>query len=210
MKIISSFVLASFFSLFLNLAPASANLECSYSIDTNSVEINWTAFKTTQKVGVQGSFTEVTFFGDVDNAFSVSSLLGDLEAEVKVKDKSIIHTNNLGRDQNIFDHFFAHFKKKPVLRGVIQKVNGNNLEGEFLLNLTMNQKTLAVPMRYTRDDQGVFVAKGGIDMLDFGLAGALGKIHQACEQLHKGADGVSKTWPLVDLKLVAKINKKCK
>ena len=197
-------------SVLLIPGAAHANLECKYSIDQNTVEIDWTAYKTSQKVGVQGSFTEVTLFGDINNGFSVAALLGGLEAEINMNKKEIVKTGNPARDQTLYEHFFSLFKKRPLINGVIKKVNGNNLSGDFLLNLSMNKKTLAVPMTYTRDDQGKFIAKGGMDVNDFGLSGALANLHQVCEALHKGPDGISKTWPLVEIKLVATINKTCK
>jgi hypothetical protein len=76
--------------------------------------------------------------------------------------------------------------------------------------LKMNKKTLAVPMKYTRDSQGLLVIKGAIDVNDFGLQGALASLHKSCELLHKGPDGVSKTWPQVEIKLQAMVAKVCK
>jgi hypothetical protein len=44
---------------------------------------------------------------------------------------------------------------------------------------------------------------------DFNLAPALAKLNKACEAVHKGPDGVSKTWSTVELKLMAKVTKNC-
>jgi polyisoprenoid-binding protein YceI len=194
---------------FLAFAQARADEVCHWEVDQNSVQIDWTAFKTNQKVPVNGSFTEVTFFGDLDHGKSLPELLGDLEAEISINSSQKIHTGNPGRDQTLFQKFFKFFSKKALLKGAVKKVKGTASAGTFYLDLEMNQKMLAVPMKYTRNDEGVFVASGQIDLTDFGLDGPLKKLNKACEALHRGADGVSKTWSTVEIKLQANILEKC-
>jgi hypothetical protein len=48
-----------------------------------------------------------------------------------------------------------------------------------------------------------------MDVLDFALDGALKDLNRTCEVLHRGPDGVSKTWSEVELKLIARIGKVC-
>ena len=163
-----------------------------------------------QKLPVNGAFTEIVLSGSLESKKSLGALLGQIEAEISLNKKEKIHTGNPARDETLFNSFFSLFKKKAVLNGTIDKVSGDDLKGEFFLNLSMNEKTLAVPMAFTRDDQGAFVAKGAIDVNDFALAGALASLHKSCEVLHKGTDGVSKTWSTVELVLAAKITKTCK
>ena len=64
-------------------------------------------------------------------------------------------------------------------------------------------------MKYALADDDMLEANGEFDMLDFGLSDALASIHLACEQLHKGKDGVSKTWPNVGINVSAKIIQDC-
>jgi len=69
--------------------------------------------------------------------------------------------------------------------------------------------TRVVPFAYTVTPAGEVTAKGSIDMLDFALKDAHDSIHQTCEELHKGQDGVSRTWTDVDLTLTGKFTKSC-
>ena len=193
--------------LVLPLSVRAAN-HCTFEVDPNSIQIDWTGYKTTQQVAVNGGFTEVTLVGDLKGS-SFESLLGQLEGEVDVKDAAHIRTGNPARDATLFEKFFSLFKKKAHMTGAFKSVKGNEKSGDLQLHLTLNQKTLAVPMSYTRDEKGSFLAKGAIDFKDFGLQKALDSLHKACESLHKGPDGVSKTWPVAEIKLAATITKKC-
>jgi polyisoprenoid-binding protein YceI len=181
---------------------------CEYRVDPSSIQVNWTAFKTMQKVAVKGSFTELSVMGELE-AEDLESLLGQLEAEIDIKNESLIRTGNPGRDLTIFQHFFSHFKKKPVIKGEIKKPTGNGREGTFGLKLTLNKNSKEIPFRYTLSDAGVFEAQGSMDVLDFALDGALKDLNRTCEVLHRGPDGVSKTWSEVELKLIARIGKVC-
>jgi polyisoprenoid-binding protein YceI len=181
---------------------------CEYRVDPSSIQVNWTAFKTMQKVAVKGSFSEISVIGELEAA-ELESLLGQLEAEIEIKSEALIRTGNPGRDRTIFEHFFSHFKKKPLIRGEMVNPRGNGREGTAGLKLTMNRNSKEIPLRYTLSDAGVFEAQGTLDVLDFALEGALKDLNRTCEVLHRGPDGVSKTWSAVDLKLVARIGKTC-
>jgi hypothetical protein len=189
---------------------ANAAETCSYDLDAQSLQVNWTAYKTMQKVGVGGSFTEVTVEGDLSSSKSLAALLNQLDAEIDVNQAEKIRTGNPGRDATIMQNFFSHFHPKALLKGKLRNVKGDDEKGELNLVLSMNRKTLAVPMKYSRDSNGALVVKGAIDVNDFGLSGALALLHKSCEHLHKGPDGVSKTWPQVEIKLSANVAKNCK
>lgn len=193
----------------LTLLNLTADASCLYTVDANSIQINWTAFKTTQKVAVTGSFSEVTLSGELRKVTSFDSFLSQLEGEIDVNAPAKIRTGNVGRDQTLFEKFFALFKKSPIIHGAIHEVKGTESSGEFKLGLSMNEHSLRVPMTYTREEKGGFLGRGVIDLNEFGLSLPLASLHQACEQLHKGPDGISKTWPTVEIRLMATIEKKC-
>ncbi len=182
---------------------------CSFELDTSSIQINWTAFKTTQKVPVQGSFTEVTLMGETKVKGTLSDFLQQIEAEIPLKAKTSIRTGNPARDETLFVHFFKRLKNYQKIHGSIAQFQGNDNEGTFNLNLKMNGRELGVPMRFTREKSGHFEAKGGIDILDFNGKGPLEALHHSCEALHTGPDGISKTWPIVEIKLIANIKQSC-
>lgn len=183
---------------------------CEYEVDAKSVQIVWTAFKTSQKVGVNGTFPNATIRGNLTQRAEFKKFLSQLEAEIKVSGPEQFHTGNPAREQTIYEHFFRHLKKSGKVLGSIRKVKGDALSGEFELLLNMNERKKPVALRYTRDPKnGAFEAKGTIDLIEFSLGKALKDLNQACQALHQGADGVSKTWSTVDLKLAATISEKC-
>ena len=207
MKISTAFSSLTLAVLALN---SSAFAEkCNFSVDPGSVQVSWTAFKTMQKVAVNGAFPQVAVKGKLTHQNSMAHLLQQLTAQIEISGPSSIKTGNPGRDQTLFEHFFSHFKKTPTLKGQFLDVKGKEAEGELMLKLSLNEKTKMVPMKYTRDESGTFQATGSIDVLEFGLNDAFDDLHKTCEVLHKGPDGVSKTWPGVDLKIQAKVERKC-
>ncbi len=68
-----------------------------------------------------------------------------------------------------------------------------NIVELWLLEISMNENNLTVPMRY-KYKNGVFKAKGVIDLFDFKAEDALKSINRSCYDLHKG-----KTWNDVEI-----------
>ena len=189
--------------------------KCTFEADPASVKVNWTAYKTTQKVAVGGSFTEVTIDFHNQKAKALRDILNATSAKIQGNAK-MLTTGNPGRDQTLWDHFFSKFKRASnifknggEIAGKISNVKGSDEAGDFTIDVKMNDKSVAVPMHYALDKDGHFEATGGLDLLDFALDAPLAELNKNCEVLHKGADGVSKTWSTVDLKLNATIAQKC-
>ena len=186
---------------------------CNYTLDPQSVQVNWTAFKTTQKLPVGGTFKTVSLKNESlkknKGKRSLHDLLSGIDAQIPVKEVSAISTGNPARDQTLFDHFFNRFKNPTEIHGKIIEIMGSDSEGSLNLEVRLNDKSVKVPLKYTRTTDGHFEAKGELDILGFGLKSAFEELHHNCETLHKGPDGVSKTWSSVDLKLNANVLKKC-
>ena len=199
-----------FSCLSLTLSVSASAEKCVYSVDPSSVKVNWTAFKTMQKVAVNGSFPGVVISGKLKDQKSLTALLNSLKAELVVDSAKSISTGNPVREQTLFEHFFSKFKNASKISGEFNhtKVKGN--EGDLDLKLSMNGKKLPVPVHFAMSEAGVFTGTGSIDVLNFALNDAFDELHRTCETLHKGPDGVSKTWSNVDLKIEAKIERSCK
>jgi hypothetical protein len=193
------------------LAPAAVRAagDCKYTLDPASVQIHWTAFKTKQKVAVNGSFAGVDVKGAQESTKGVSQLLSGLTGEITVRDEKIIQTGNPGRDLTLFQHFFKYLTKDGLLKASIRTAKGDKREGSFELLLNMNGRNRPIPMHYRRTLEGEFEATGNLDVLDFNLSSALEDLHKTCEVLHTGTDGVSKTWSQVVLKLRSRIAENC-
>ena len=127
-------------------------------------------------------------------------------------DGSIVSTGNPGRDATIQEFFFGKLNPPFQVSAAAETVQGDEKQGAVTIKITMNSKTQVLPFTYTGDSAaGTLEAKGSIDILQqFGGQAAFDSLHQACESLHTGEDGVSKTWSSVDLKLSGKYSKNCK
>ena len=77
---------------------------------------------------------------------------------------------------------------------------------EIILNLKMNGTTKEIPLTYKISDRHIKL-NGKLTMLDFGAVKAYESIHKACELLHTGADGVSKTWEEVGIEAIVFLSK---
>jgi len=190
--------------LLLGSGPAAAET-CTYSVDPNGVSLVWTAFKFTEKTAVNGKFNTRTVSGPT-SASSPVELARGLSMEI---DGASVETDNPARNATIGEFFFGKLKPSAQIRASVADVKGDDRKGTIDMKITMNEVSRVVPFAYTVTPEGEVTAKGSIDMLDFALKDAHDSIHQTCEELHKGADGVSKTWTDVDLTLTGKFTKSC-
>ena len=79
--------------------------ECTYSLDAKDVKMQWTAFKTTKKLGVKGTFTKVKVNG-ATSAGSLGELAKGLSMEL---DGASVESGNAGRNVTIKQFFFIKF-----------------------------------------------------------------------------------------------------
>lgn len=200
-------------ALGLSLLPLSAfaaKKECRFVVDTGSVKVAWTAFKTSEKTPVQGTLKDLTFKTPVKGGKSLKAVLAQTKAFGQIDSEKKSDSGNPARDLTLFQKFFSLIASQGKVSGAFTHIKGDEKAGQMDLRLDLNGKARAVTMKYTMNSTGDFEASGEFDMNDYGLEAALASIHKACEELHKGKDGVSKTWPNVGVKLTAKINKDCK
>ena len=81
---------------------AQSPVGCTYSYQPNSLKIEWTAFKFTEKKGVKASFT-----GFQLNAPQASPTLNDLFLKTSIEiDPQSVASGDPARDTNLRDAFF--------------------------------------------------------------------------------------------------------
>lgn len=192
-------------ALGLALASPAAAETCTYAVDPNGISLVWTAFKFSEKTAVNGKFNTRTVSGPT-SASSPIELARGLSMEI---DGASVETDNPARNATIGEFFFGKFKPSAKIQASVAGVKGDDQKGTIDMKVTMNEVSRVVPFAYTVTPAGEVTAKGSIDMLDFALKDAHDSIHQTCEELHKGKDGVSKTWTDVDLTLTGKFTKSC-
>jgi polyisoprenoid-binding protein YceI len=169
-------------------------------LDKTSVQVSWTAYKTTQKTPVGGTFKKVDVVG-VTSAPDLMTLAKGLEFVI---DKTSVDSKNPGRDQTLTESFFSVLKGD--IRGKITAVD--MASHQLILHLQLNGKALDLPLQYEMVGQK-FSAKGNMDILAFAGDSALQSLNKKCFDLHKGADGVSKTWSEVGLMVTGTLLGQC-
>jgi len=159
------------------------------TIVNDSTKVKWTAFKTTDKVAVGGSFTQIEL-KDVETGNTPQEVLEGVAFSIPV---SSLFTNNPDRDSKLKTIFFGTLKNTELLSGIL-----NFRDNQLFMTLSMNDVTKQIPLEYTFENN-LLNMKTTLNLNDFGGEAALAAINKACFDLHKGPDGVSKTWETVDI-----------
>lgn len=163
---------------------APVQKELSYSME-------WTAFKTPNKVGVKGTFSDIKLNEVKADATTLEEALKGANFVVVT---SSVSTNDAGRDEKLKGQFFA----KMV--GNINGFFGEFKDGKVIVNLTMNGISKEKEFAYTVEGDALKL-NGSIDIIaDFTAQSAFDSLHEACKDLHEG-----KTWS--DVEISAEIKK---
>jgi len=171
----------------------------TYSIDASTTEINWTAYKTTAKTPVKGIFTRL----NIEKPIQSDNKQGAFEnLKFSIPVSSFFSKNEI-RDNKIKTLFFGVMKETTLISGHFSNVTGNEKEGAMSLNLKMNGETIAIPMKYSISDNKVDINGTITNLMDWKMEDAFKSLHKACELLHTGEDGVSKTWEDVAINATA-------
>lgn len=161
------------------------------TIVNDSTKVKWTAFKTTDKVAVNGNFTKIEL-KDVKTGSTPQEILEGVAFSIPVS--SLFSNDATGtRDPKLITIFFGTMKNTELLSGIL-----NFRDNQLFMTLSMNDVTKQIPLEYTFENN-LFSMKTTLNLNDFGGGTALAAINKACFDLHKGKDGVSKTWETVDI-----------
>ena len=177
---------------------------CKYSVKAGDVKVNWTAFKTTKRVGVKGTFDDVEI-NTANGTPSLSTLM--LATSFKINSKTV-NSNNPGRDAKLVEFFFGRMTGSLAITGNVKSVTGNNERGEGIVSVKMNGVSWDTAFKYTVTNN-VLTMTTNINTNNWNAQDAIASINKACEEKHKGEDGVSKTWPDVDVSVVVPLSVDC-
>ncbi|WP_295736832.1 YceI family protein [uncultured Helicobacter sp.] len=171
------------------------SIACAASIDTDKAEVKWTAFKTPAKVAVSGSFDDVKFkFGTPNKAQSLESQLNNATATIDIMK---VNLGDPQKNENVTTHFFGNFAKKDPIKVTFKDVIEGKDKGTILANVRMNGKSQKVPMQYEVANKKL-IAKGVLDLSEFGLENARANLQKAVGELHENL-----TWSQVEIALEA-------
>jgi hypothetical protein len=158
----------------------------------NSVE--WVAYKTTKKTPVKGKFKKVKVTANGEGN-TVKEAINNVEFSIPV---SSIYTQDSSRDFKIQKFFFGVMDNTKLLSGKI--VIENDSVG--YTNITMNGVTEKLPFTYTIEGKK-FSMSATMDVLNWNAKNSVDSLNEACKDLHKGLDGVSKTWSEVAIQITS-------
>lgn len=178
---------------------------CQWTYDeTSTLKLAWKAFKTTEKIGVGGEFTNVIVTSKVTST-ELKEVLKGVKFKANVASTS---TGDATRDPKIVEFFFGKMMNTEMIEGAVKSISGTNEAGMVVFELKMNDVVHDAPMKYTFND-GTLLIEGTIDVNDWKAQDAVASLNKACFDLHKGKDGVSKTWSVVDINVKVDMSKKC-
>lgn len=160
-------------------------------------ELTWTAYKTTDKTPVKGTFKTLKF--EKQTGENVEDLFNNLDFSIPIS--SLFTNDDTGtRDPKIQKSFFGEMIDPDMLTGKIM-VDGSGYKAE----IKMNGETNTIPLKVNVSDSNEVTMTGTMELKDWKALDALSSLNEACFDLHKGGDGVSKTWEDVALEVKAQL-----
>ena len=184
-------------SLFLSPSLyAGKKKNCIYSITPNDIKVTWTAFKTPKKVAVPGTFSDLGIQGTLEGK-SIEEIVKSSTFNINT---DLVDTKDKARDAKVAQFFFKKMKGPASITGKVEAMD----RGVMSLSITMNEKTLVLPLTY-KIKKNKLTASGVLDVLNFAMDESLKSITAACKEKHE-----DKTWSDVDLSLEAAFKKTCK
>jgi len=177
---------------------------CVYSLVNDSVAVNWTAFKTTARIGVGGHFDQIKVWTN-DKAESPKDLLAKTSFDIAT---ASVNTGNDERDPKLLTYFFETLTDGHIIKGQIITAEGDDQNGKGKIKIMFNGVTKKVEYTYEIKENKVYL-RTGIDLDKWDGANAVKSLNTECNDLHTGKDGVSKLWPDIEIEVIAQFKKDC-
>ncbi|MFT4602816.1 MAG: hypothetical protein ACI857_003003 [Arenicella sp.] len=173
---------------------------CTYSYNAENTILTWTAFKLTEKKGVDGSFNEINVIAnESDNMFDV---LNGATFEIPIVS---VNSQDEVRDPKIRDSFFGSMDSTLAITGEVVSIDGSGAT----ISITMNGVSVAYKGEVKVEEETITVTMT-IDIVDFDAQPSLDAIADVCAEKHTGEDGINKFWTDVNIAVQTKLNKECK
>lgn len=170
-----------------------------FSIESKTITVKWIGYKTTDKVAVKGQFKEINIMNIKSGVTALAALNG---AEFSIPISSLF-TDEPVRDSKLKQLFFGVMDNTLSLSGTLNLDNN----GTGSIDLLMNGVQQKMPITYIISGQ-LIELEGTMNLNDWNGQTALASINEACFDLHKGPDGVSKTWSEVAVSAAVYLKKK--
>lgn len=170
------------------------NKETVAKVDTvaEATKVSFTAFKTTEKVPVGGYFEKIEL-KTLGTKGSPESLFIGADFSIPV---TSLKTGIDSRNLKIITYFFKTLVDTDNITGKIKSMK----DGVANIDITLNGITKPVLLSYSTMNNTV-TFEGKIDVTNFDAMDSIIMLNEECYELHKGADGQSKLWSEVDIKI---------
>lgn len=173
---------------------SSAAKEKAFKFNQESTKIGWTAYKTTEKIGVSGNFQEIS----VDGLKESSQPLEVFENASFTIPVNTVFSGNQERDMRIKKFFFGKLAETTEIKGSVKSMDAKN--NKAIIELGMNEISREVPFDIVVKDNHVAL-EGVLDVNAFNAQAAVEALNEECKELHAGSDGISKLWPDVKIEI---------
>ena len=176
----------------------------TYKLDMANTKVIWNGYKTNDKAKVVGYFSEFSTNRENQKFNSIDELVSGLKFSIK---SSSSLSGDPIRDKNLKDHFFKYLTDEFVINGTLAQPINDSIDVTF--DVLGQTRILRFGCQYNTvpdSDKSDYMIEisGSIDLeSQFGGLQAFNAISKKCYDLHKGADGVSKTWKQVDVLIKA-------
>jgi len=184
---------------------------CSFTLDAESVEVKWTAYKHSTKAPVAGKFTDVKIEGVAAGKTPHDVILGI----TGIAQTGSVYSGDSTRDWKIANIFFTNMIEGAQLSAKVLDLAPNydeqmNGSGSCNLEITMNDVTYSSPAQFTIDGGAVKITSE-INIDNWQTDKAYDAIHEACSEKHTlPADGKPITHKTMSIELLAMLTKDCK
>jgi hypothetical protein len=165
-----------------------------FSLKTAKNTVDWVAYKTTDKLPVKGKFKKVDITKNGEGNTAKEAING---AEFSIPVSSLF-TADASRDFKLKKFFFGFMDNTQLLSGILNISDDTN----GTASITMNGVTADLPFTYTLEGKE-FKLTATMNLDNWNAQKAVASLNVACKDLHKGKDGVSKTWSDVAINITS-------
>ncbi len=173
---------------------------CFYAYDNATTEFAWTAYKTTEKVAVGGTFNVIDITSD-NSSDDAAALIESMKFSIET---ASVNSANEERDGKIANLFFGTLNTASI-DGRVKKLKDN---GKAVIEISMNSMKADIEGDYTLVD-GKFTFNTSVEMSIWNAMNGIETLNEACNDLHTGEDGVSKLWSEVALSFSTQLTSDC-
>ena len=171
-----------------------------YKLDmtAENIEINWKAYKTNEKTAVSGSFSEFSSDRNGKEYERIEDLVDGLNFSISSLSSS---SSDAIRDLNLKNYFFKYLTDNFKINGTLGRPINDSIDVYFDVLEKNNPIRFAYSTYLTTSKYSnqIIQIKGKLNLVNQFNGEAFNSIHKQCFDLHKGSDGVSKTWEEVDV-----------